>query len=129
MSPALRGRGLTKILANFGCKLKPIIKTFARNLTPLAKEKIKTVGSRLIKKGGEILSKGAGRKKKRRGGMMNEAEVEEQEQEEEDIKGLPRMSGLIPSLPVKFDNFKKTKRKKKYIYIYIYVYHATTTTV
>ena len=119
MSPSLKGRGLTKILGNFGKKLKPILKTFAQNLTPLAKEKIKTIGSNLIKTGGQILSsRGAGEKRKRkrgRGPSKEDAEEEEEEEEAEEtnsIKAFPHKNYLIPSHPVKLNTLKKTKRKK-----------------
>ena len=60
------------LMATFGKRLRPIVKTLLRNITPIAERKLKSLGSTLIRQGGSVLSslaqKTIGQSKRRGGG-------------------------------------------------------------
>lgn len=108
-----RGHGLMSMFSSFGRKIKPWLKKFGQNITPLVRNRLKNYGSQLVKTGGEILTKAAqGGGKRRRGGGVRRGRVskgkkrggikyqddEETESDESYIK-MPRISQPAIQLP------------------------------
>ena len=64
--PRPRRRG-GNAMAALGKKLRPIVKGFLRQVTPMATQKLKEIGANLITSGGTVLSQMANRKRQRGG--------------------------------------------------------------
>ena len=109
---ALKGRGLRQFLSSFGKTIRPYVKSLANNLSPLASEGLKRVGSSLVREGGEILTQLAKRrgqgKGRGRGGISPESDINSLSLENQLIPNEPNVR---PSSINKIANRKKKKNK------------------
>ena len=90
-------------MAALGRKLRPIVKGFLRQMTPIATKKLKEIGTDLISSGGAVLSEMANRKRQR-GGNVTETYIK---------TPTPALSAPIPPQRQSTTVKPRKRRKKK----------------
>ena len=98
-------------MSDFGRRLKPFVKTLARNLTPRTVQGMKRVGSRLIHEGGNLLTNLALRGRGFSGRRVGDREEEgEEEDEEEEIMEVDKNVGHSKGRTIPFQTAPKRDR-------------------